>query len=321
MVKAACVALMILLMPSPAPTEPILTITCHEPKGKRMEYGVFLYEYLDAKIMIAATPATVHFPVLAAGCHLGDMVLHRPAHSTVEVLLVPGGLQGLGDEALGCEAHRDGGKCYAYGARTNRTLCATARVSGRPHRPTHVAGGIAVGLSNRAHGLCSICDRLKSEALPIPLRVLHGHQGHSGKAMLHSNAHGLFEQQRTNPPAPARALDSNIVDEVAVVRLGVGAEDGIERWRRREAARVGDHVAHHHGIGLTEPAAVRKVPDFVCQYCNRLAQARVIHVPLDAIDLGHILSRHFPDDHCLSSEQRRRPSNKGSAVQVRATPG
>jgi hypothetical protein len=56
MLKAAFVGLMILLMPSPALTEPILTITCHEPKGKRMEYGVFLYEYFDAKIKKKAPP-------------------------------------------------------------------------------------------------------------------------------------------------------------------------------------------------------------------------------------------------------------------------
>src|SRR5262245_30294983 len=56
MLKAAFVALMILLMPSPALTEPILTITCHEPKGKRMEYGVFLHEYLDAKLKKKAPP-------------------------------------------------------------------------------------------------------------------------------------------------------------------------------------------------------------------------------------------------------------------------
>jgi hypothetical protein len=56
MLKAAFVGLMILLMPSPALTEPILTITCHEPKGKRMEYGVFLYEYYDAKIKKQTLP-------------------------------------------------------------------------------------------------------------------------------------------------------------------------------------------------------------------------------------------------------------------------
>ena len=56
MIKAVFVGIMILLMPSPALPEPILTITCHEPKGKRMEYGVFWTEYLDAKIKKQARP-------------------------------------------------------------------------------------------------------------------------------------------------------------------------------------------------------------------------------------------------------------------------
>ncbi len=56
MIKAVFVGIMILLVPSPALTEPILTITCHEPKGKRMEYGVFPNEHIDAMVKKKAPP-------------------------------------------------------------------------------------------------------------------------------------------------------------------------------------------------------------------------------------------------------------------------
>src|SRR5882672_9311594 len=56
MIKTAFVGIMILLMPSLALTEPILTITCHEPKGKRMEYGVFPNEHIDAIVKKKAPP-------------------------------------------------------------------------------------------------------------------------------------------------------------------------------------------------------------------------------------------------------------------------
>jgi len=47
---------MILLMSSPALTEPILTITCNAPQGKRMEYGVFPNEHIDAIVKKKAPP-------------------------------------------------------------------------------------------------------------------------------------------------------------------------------------------------------------------------------------------------------------------------
>ncbi|MEA2627343.1 MAG: hypothetical protein QOD06_3388 [Candidatus Binatota bacterium] len=39
----------ILVASSSAVASPLLTITCHEPKGQRVEYGVFPEEYMDAK--------------------------------------------------------------------------------------------------------------------------------------------------------------------------------------------------------------------------------------------------------------------------------
>src|SRR5262245_16613672 len=56
MIKVAFVGIMILLIPTPALTEPILTITCHAPQGKRMEYGVFPNEHIDAIVKKKAAP-------------------------------------------------------------------------------------------------------------------------------------------------------------------------------------------------------------------------------------------------------------------------
>lgn len=54
--RIALCSLAILLSSSPGFAAPLLTITCHEPKGRRVEYGVFPEEYVDAKVKAKAVP-------------------------------------------------------------------------------------------------------------------------------------------------------------------------------------------------------------------------------------------------------------------------